>query len=394
MKKREFMAQIPYGTRDYLPGEARKKRIIENSLTNLFLAWGYQEVVTPTYEYLETFQAGAGCEGLPETIKFFDKNNLTLALRSDMTTPLARLTASRLRGEKFPLRQCYLANVFRYEQAQAGRQCEFFQGGVELLGIPYAGGDAEVIALAIQSMKEAGLSVFQFSLGQVDFIHGIMQEAGIDDECQTKIKHYMITRNIVGLESLLASTELTKPEQEMIRMIPQLYGKQEILERAAKVVSNTKSRQALDNLQEIYDLLAAYDVEQYISFDLGLIRDFDYYTGMVFEGYTPGLGFPVCGGGRYDNLLAAFGFDCPATGFAVGIDRLLLAFERQGIQFNNNKESVYVSWQEGNLMQAIMETMNLRDQGLIVELSLQPESKIQAQQTCDQKQCTKLIYLD
>ncbi len=388
-----FVPKIPYGTRDFLPREAGRKRMIESALARLFSRWGYDEVVTPTIEYLETLSAGNGGDIQSNMFKFFDKNNRILALRPDMTTPIARVAATRLKESTLPLKIFYLTNVFRYEEAQAGRQCEFYQAGVELLGEPNATADAEVIAMAVEAMLEAGLQSFQISLGQVEFITGLMDECELSTEWRQKVKHAMVTRNLVGLDEILAHSALSHEGQKIIRQIPLLHGKEELLKKAYTMATAGKSRRALDNLAEIYQSLSCYGVEQYVNFDLGIIRDFDYYTGMVFEGYTPGLGFPLCGGGRYDNMVSTFGVNCPATGFAIGIERVLLALERQGIMVVPEAKNVFIGWKDGRFADAIKEAAKMRKNGLIVEVALVAQTEAEAERSCKDKGYKELVYL-
>ncbi|MDR3589002.1 MAG: ATP phosphoribosyltransferase regulatory subunit [Negativicutes bacterium] len=375
MNRPQFLPQTPYGTRDFLPKEAKRKRIVENALAGLFARWGYDEVVTPTFEYLETLTVGTDDALAQSLFKFFDKNNCILALRPDMTTPMARVAATRLKESSPPLRLFYLTNVFRHEQAQAGRQCEFYQAGVELLGAAGPAADAEIVALAVESLLEAGLNQFQVGLGQVEFINGVMDESEFTPAERQRVKTAMVSRDLVGLGEILATSRLGAEAQDLIRQIPLLHGGDKIVSDAYRLVKNDASRAALDNLADIRRLLASYGVERYVNFDLGLIRDFDYYTGMVFEAYTPGLGFPLCGGGRYDNMVASFGTDCPATGFALGIERLLIALERQGISLPQAARDVYVGWAEGALDKAIAAASQVRREGRTVELALGPQSR-------------------
>lgn len=393
MIQQEFVPQIPYGTRDFLPREAYRKRLAEARLAQLFAAWGYDEVITPTMETVETLVTGAGSDMQADWFKFFDTNNRTLALRPDMTTPIARVAATRLREEALPLKLFYLSNVFRHEQAQAGRQCEFYQAGVELLGEGSAAADAEVIALAVQALQEAGLQDFCVSLGQVDFIRGIMQESGLRPEQQQAVKQAMVARDLVGLENTLAKSDIHQQTQSILREVPLLYGSAEVLQKAHKMAANPVSRAAIDNLLEIYQLLLHYGVAQYVQFDLGIIRDFDYYTGMVMEAYTPGLGFPVCGGGRYDTMLQAFGVDCAATGFALGIERILLAQERQGMRGQTAAKDVYIAWATGYLPAALVQAAKLRAAGQTVEVAMAPQPQAIAEQCRLRKGYQQLLYV-
>ena len=393
MKKEEIVLKIPYGTRDFLPNEAIVKRQIEDSVADIFSKWGYEEIVSPTFEFLETLTIGNDDEVQQNMFKFFDKDNVTLGLRYDMTTPIARVASTRLGDMEKPLKLSYIANVFRYEQAQMGRQCEFYQAGVELMGVCEASADAEVIALSIETLRKAGLENFQISLGQIEFINGIMEETGLTKEEQEKLKEAMVKRDLVLFNEEIENSNLSIKHQEALKQLPLLHGREDVLIKAENMVNNEKSKKALANLQEIFQLLKVSGVEQYISFDLGIIRDFDYYTGMVFEAYTQGLGFPLCGGGRYDKMLMTFGNDCPATGFALGIERIMLALERQKINYKVDNNSIYVAWSEGNLVNAISKAKNLRAEGLSVELAFKAQNEGEAELYQKNKKYNRLVYV-
>lgn len=393
MTMKEFIPQIPYGTKDILPEEAGRKRCIENQLAALFSAWGFSEVITPTFEYFETLKAGAPGDAEDSVFRFFDRGGRMLALRPDMTTPIARVAAMRMKESPLPLRLFYLANVFRHEQAQAGRQCEFYQAGVELLGADGAMADAEVVALAVEAMQKAGLKEFQVGLGQVDFISGIMEAAEIRGIEAHQIKKALVARDMVSLGETMDEIGVGTASRRLLEQLPLLHGKEDLLHTVRRQVGDKKSQAALDNLAEIYELLRGYGVEKYVTFDLGIIRDFEYYTGMVFEAYTAGLGYPICGGGRYDRMTSAFGADYPATGFALGIERVILALERQNVCVEEVSRTVLVSWGEGFRQQAIEEAQSLRARGTNAALSTLPQSKEQAEYECRERGCSKLVFV-
>jgi ATP phosphoribosyltransferase regulatory subunit len=303
--------------------------------------------------------------------KFLDRKNSILALRPDMTTPIARVAASRLKDQPLPLRLYYIANVFQHvAQIQAGRQCEFYQAGVELLGADTPMADAETIALAVEALREVGLNGIQVSIGQVDFINGVMEETGLSAEERQAIKNALVNRDFVGLTKLLGESKLSPEQQAFITRIPLMHGKEEVIREALTMTDNYRAKQALQNLHTIFTMLNMYGISAYVNVDLGLIRDFDYYTGMVFEVYTPGLGFPICGGGRYDNLVAQFGASVPATGFAIGVERAILALQRQGYIFPEEAERYLVVYQAGFESQAVLKAGELRAKGHIVELGM------------------------
>ena len=377
------LLETPYGTRDFLPSEAAAKREVEQKIFKLFSSFGYEEVVTPAMEFLETLTTSGGRIIEPHLFKMFDGNNRTLALRHEMTTPIARLAVSRLKDSPLPLKLSYNTNVFRFRKNQPGRQCEFYQAGVELIGISNALADAEIVALAAQALTVAGLEDFKICLGRADFVGGLMEN--LSAELQTQIKSAIERHDIVALKNLEIDDALKK--------IPTLQGGREIFAEAEALARNDRSRKALDNLKEIYRLLEVYGVAEKITFDLGLIRDFEYYTGMVFEAYAPGVGYSLAGGGRYDNMLKDFGFDCPATGFALGIERILDARKFQCVEKNSRAKNFYVSFAAGFEDAAIKKVASLRADGKIVELSLTPQKKSDAEKSCTEKSCTELIYL-
>ena len=385
--------EIPYGTQDFLPQEAAVKRGIENKIAELFNLYGYKEVVTPTLEYLETLTMGSARTLEPHMFKMFDRDNQTLALHHEMTTPIARLVSSRLKDEPLPLKLSYNTSVFRYEQTLPGRQCEFYQSGVELIGSPSPGADAEIIALAAESLKAAGLNDFIICLGQVDFANGIMEQNNLDAETKDFLKSAIETHDIVSLEQKVDELALSKTSADSLKQIPYLHGGKDILSKAYSMALNQRSIRALDNLSEIYRLLETYEVADKIKFDLGIIRDFNYYTGMVFEAYAPGLGYSLAGGGRYDHLLKDFGMACPATGFALGIERLMLARQRQGVSEDFIKSDIYISYSPAKVNAAIEAAMKLRRSGKSVELSLSPQTEEEAIQTQILKGYDELIYI-
>ena len=377
------LLETPYGTQDFLPTEAATKRAIEQKIFELFASYGYSEVVTPTIEFLETLTTSSGRAIEPHLFKMFDGKNRTLALRHEMTTPIARLAVSRLKDAPLPLKLSYNTNVFRFRTNQPGRQCEFYQAGVELLGVSNAFADAEIIALAAQALSVAGLADFKICLGQVDFAGGLMEN--LPSDVQAQIKSAIERHDMVALNNLDIDAALKK--------IPTLQGGREVLTAAKAIANNERSRRALDNLTEIYRLLEIYGAADKITFDLGLIRDFEYYTGMVFEAYAAGVGYTLAGGGRYDNMLKDFGFDCPATGFALGIERILDARQFQNVAEPAQAKDFYLSYAAGFEDSAIRKAAQLRAAGKVVEVSLTAQSKADAEKSCAAKNCLELVYL-
>ncbi len=393
MVNEKQVLEIPYGTRDFLPEEAAGKRAIETKLASLFARWGYDEVVTPTIEYLDTLTMDSGRQLTPQLFKLFDKGGRTLALRHEMTTPIARVVASRLMDAPLPLKLSYISSVFRSEQSQMGRQCEFYQAGVELIGSTSAAADAEIIALAIQSLLQAGLKDFSVCLGQVEFAAGIMQQYRLRENTQRELKEALERHDLVAYDTTVKALDLSPAAKQQLQQLPVLCGGVETLTKAYASALGEQSKRALDSLSALYHALESYGLAKYVRFDLGLIRDFSYYTGMVFEVYTAGLGFPLAGGGRYDRMLSDFGCACPATGFALGIERVLLALERQGIGAPAQDKDVYVGYGAGKEAEAIQRATCLRSEGKVTELALLPQTKADAERSRREKGYAALEYI-
>ncbi len=382
--------EIPYGTKDILPGEMKTRRAIENKIIDIFCKWGYDEVKTPSFEYADIFKI----TDKESDFRFFDRNNNLLALRNDMTAPIARVAANRLQDDNKVKRLCYLSSLYRYENIQAGKQCEFEQAGVELFGASGAAADAEVIVLAAESLKAAGIKNFIISLGHIGFIDGLCREAGLSPEQVRKVKECLRRHDAVAMEEIAASmADAGSSLQNVFERLLFLQGGRNLLDELAVLLQGEAVKKALDDLRQIYSLVEAYGYGDYVSFDLGLNRSLDYYTGMLFEIYLPEIGFSVAGGGRYDRMMDNFGLDCPATGFAMGIERIILALERQGAMDYSRRWDVFVAWGEGNILQAISKADALRKEGRSVKLAVSPMTLEQAAAEVSSNCCSCLVYV-
>lgn len=339
MEPRYTRVMTPRGVRDFLPPEAARKRAVESALQTTFHRWGYDEVITPTVEFLESLTQSNGPDLSEKMYRLFDREGHTLALRPEVTTPIARIIATRLRQDPLPIRLHYVANVFRHEELQAGRQREFWQAGVELVGAAGAAADAEVIALAATALEAVGLRDFRLDIGQVGYFNGIISGVELDPDVRRSLRRALLQRDYVALPEVVRATNLPDDKQRLLNELPKLQGREDVLERALALADNHISRAAAENAVEIFEALGAHGVQDRVHVDFGMIKDLDYYTGMVLEGYTPDIGFPVCTGGRYDHLIGRFGYDCPATGFVVGVERIMLALERQGVPVDDENAS-------------------------------------------------------
>jgi len=314
--------RTPGGTRDVLPDEMRELRALTWRLHALFLRAGYGEVATPAMEYEEVLRRGD--EGIAEgAYRLFDESGRVLVLRSDMTIPIARVVSSRFPDAGLPLRLCYLANAYRAVQLRRGQSREFLQAGLELMGVEGPQGDAEVIALAIEGLSEAGLRRHRVGLGDSSLYRMLLSDLEIAEEERLPLLELLSRRDLVGLEMHIERLGLSPASRELLTTLPTLRGGLEVLDRAAGPLG--AQAEALQHLRETHELLAERGEADRVIFDLGLVRELGYYTGAVFEIYDPAVGFALGGGGRYDSLLGRFGRPLPACGAALDVQRVHVA---------------------------------------------------------------------
>ncbi|MFP4661064.1 MAG: ATP phosphoribosyltransferase regulatory subunit [Halanaerobiales bacterium] len=364
MIKKNNILRSPGGMRSYLPGVATELKKIENDILDVFQLWGYQSIITPTLEYFESLTEGMGRTMDKKLYKFIDYEGNILALRPEMTAPIARTLSTLLSEIELPLRLSYNASVFRYDQPQTGKNREIYQLGVEFIGEKNYLADAETIILAIESLQNTGIEDFKIDVGHAAYLNGIIRELNLDEDIQYEVKSFLNKKDLVGLNNYIM--ELDIPDKEILKRIPFLRGGLEVLEEASMLVDNPASNQAVENLKKVYSYLNSYGFADYITFDLGLSRGFDYYTGVVFEGFTEKLGYTICGGGRYDNLLNKFsGIKIPAIGFAIGIERVRLALRRQDYKIAEYKIDEYIIFNEGTEELALSTAKKLRSRGLV-----------------------------
>ncbi len=314
--------KLPAGVRDWLPHELARKRDVELIVRAVFGRWAYEEIQTPTFERFDVLEKGLGHELTEQAYRFTDRRATALALRPEMTTPIARLVTTRMREAPLPLRLSYVTPVFRYyDQPQEGRLRELTQAGVELIGAPGIDADAETLFMAVETLDAIGLRDARFDVNDASVVDGILAGVGLDAEQIPLAKNFMKERNLVALRTF------GKPDLVEFAL---LRGGVEMIDRARTVCHTAASRAALDRLASLLQRAEALGYGGRINIDFALLRDLEYYTGFIFEGYVPEVGFSLCGGGRYDSLLPRFGYDVPAVGWTAGVERLLIALERRG----------------------------------------------------------------
>ncbi len=323
-------ATLPKGVTDFLPEQADKIGYIEGKICSVFELWGFRRIITPLLEFQDVLSIGLDDELREKTFRFDDRQTgRLLAIPSDITPQVARIEAMRLRGYPLPHRLYYNGRVLRHTELQSGRSREIYQAGVELIGLDSPEADAEMVAMAVEVLRELGFTDFKVDLGQVEYFRGIMAAAGLTGEQQRELQEAIAKKDASAVRAFLGREPLPDATKEEINALPRLFGGREVLAEADRVTHNDRSRRALENLRQVLEILEIYGVADYLTIDLGEIRGLGYHTGVTFEGFVAGVGEPVCSGGRYDDLTAKYGHAAPATGFAFNILPLLHALEKR-----------------------------------------------------------------
>jgi ATP phosphoribosyltransferase regulatory subunit len=386
---------IPDGTRDIIFQDCANKLDIENALRRLFLSRGFADIITPTLEFYDVFDEDETWIEQEKMYKLFDNQGRILVLRPDITIPIARVAGTKLKESYYPLRLCYCSNVFRTNESWNGKKNEFTQSGVEIIGIDNFRADVEVIVTAIQALLECGFRDFKVELGQVQFYKGIIEDLEIEPEDIEKIRSYIENKNFGTLKDFLESKGelIDKGAAEALSSLPRLFGGIRVLEDARKLTSNVKALKALDNIENIYNILGNMELSDYISVDLGMVHHIDYYTGLIFRGYIEGAGEDVLFGGRYDNLISRFGQDIPATGFAIDVDSILKVLSDKGFYERSLNADYLIHYSEEFVGKANLISAELRKAGYICELSLF-ESSEETKAYAVRKKIRKILLLE
>jgi ATP phosphoribosyltransferase regulatory subunit len=390
--RNSYGLRISEGVRDLIPEDLRYLEEKERGVLELFEAWSYRKVLTTGLEYGDCVEPEMRRKG--DLYKFFDREGQVLALRPEFTTPIARLVSTRLRHEGLPLRLCYSGDVYR---SGSLRYREFRQVGVELIGSGADMADAEVIALAIEMMRGLGLRDFKVSLGHVGVFSNLADELGLEGKLRTDLEDVLARKDIVMMNRLLEEFPLAgenlsqlKKLVDLLHMLPSLTGGEEVLDKLGDFEGFASVRRAARSLRSIYSFLRDFGVRQHVFIDLGILRGFAYYSGIIFEGYVPEVGFPILEGGRYDWLYPNFGWETQATGFAFNLEALLAMREPAAPGVRGGPAADVLVY--GPLPdKVILRCQELRRAGKKVEMALEPLSREEARRRAETRGIPQLV---
>ena len=365
---KDTLLQTPEGVRDIYGLECDEKRCLMDDIHNVLKLYGNQDIETPHFEFFDIFNRDKGSAPSTDMYKFFDRENNTLVLRPDITPSIARSVAKYYQDVELPIRLCYEGHTFKNTHQHQGKLSEENQVGCEFFNDDSSAADADILACAIDCLKAAGLEDFRIEIGEADFFKGIISAAGIDSETEHKITEYIKIKNFFGLREYISKIDIPEDVKKVLTSLDKLFGGPQMLGEAEKLVSNERSLSAIDRLRKVNAALSYYGYQDYIGFDLSMIHGYNYYTGIVFRGFTYGTGNPVVKGGRYNNLLSQFGKEAPSIGFAIYIDELMNALRRQKIDMKHSDSISAVIYDIDSQKYAVKLAADLRGRGCYTDL--------------------------
>lgn len=358
------LLHTPEGVRDIYGKEYAEKLQVEGRLKEKIRLYGYEDIQTPTFEFFDVFSKEIGTTPSKELYKFFDKEGNTLVLRPDFTPSIARCAAKYFCEEQVPLRFSYMGNTFTNTSSLQGKLREVTQLGAELINDPSVEADAEIISLVVCALLNTGLKRFQVAIGNVEYFKGLCEEAGLDEETELDLRALISGKNYFAAQELLLERKVEEPYKGRLLKVAELFGDMSSLTGAEAMAGNARSLGAVERLKRLYSILEQYGVAEYVSFDLGMLSKYRYYTGMIFKAYTYGVGEAVVKGGRYDRLLHQFGKNAPAVGFVSVVDSILEALSRQDVEIPVPEKARTLFYDAGNYAEKLSQVQELRRQGI------------------------------
>ncbi len=389
-KSDNLVVGLPFGFRDIFPLESDERNNIREVTRREFKLWGYGEVKTPVVEFTKNISAGAGRNWKDKLVSFFDISGDLVSLRTDMTIPIARLTGMRRKKDQLPVRFYYFANSFRQAGMQKGIKREYNQAGLELIGSSGFKSDIEVLAILVRILKNLGVGGYKIGLGHIKLINGLCRWLGMNFQDTECVKKNLILKNFVAIERLLDQTDNTKA-----KVFLKLINPEKDIGKVEHMISGIKEKEVRDGfnyLKRVYSGLESLGYSKYLIIDLSIIRDFDYYSGLLFEVYSSKTTDIAGSGGRYDGLIGKFGLDVPATGFALDVDLLHKSMEDSKLKLSENKPKILLSSTADDCCKIINVADVLRKSGFVVEIIY--DGEVNLENLAVEKNCSSIIVLD
>ncbi|RQD71897.1 MAG: ATP phosphoribosyltransferase regulatory subunit [Tindallia sp. MSAO_Bac2] len=369
MEKRKMF--LPQGVQDLLIDDCLLRRKIEDQLMETFNQWGYMEISSPTLEYYDLFTEPPMLADGDNMFKMIDTNGKILVMRPDCTIPMARIVATKMKNFVYPLKLCYVENVYRIDREQSDQKREFRQAGVELFGVSSVKGDAEILVTAIESLKSLGLENLTVELGHMNFLSAFFESLELEEEAKQQILRLLEEKNITGIQEMAEIHGIQKEKARLLVRLPRMFGTpQEVLSEVKTYLLTEDMEEALEELKQTIEMVEEYGLGECLGIDLGMVSQLEYYTGVTFKGFTKDLGAIILSGGRYDKLLGKFGMDCTATGFAIVVNKLTKALKIQNNIHVPKRKHILILDTQYNIGAVKDAVDELREGGNIVEFCM------------------------
>lgn len=325
------LLHTPEGVRDIYGEECARKVRVQETMHHVLKLYGFHDIQTPTFEFFDIFSEKRGTVAAKNMYRFFDREGNMLALRPDITPSIARCVSKYYKEEELPIRFCYSGNTFINNTSYQGKLKETTQIGAELINDDTSDADAEMLAVTIECLLECGIRELQIEVGHADFFNGIVEEGNFTDSEKMELRKLIIQKNMFGVERMIEDKNITGDLKELFLKLPEMFGNLENLSYARTLTKNEKALHAINRLEKLYSILKTYELNSYVTFDLGMLSEYNYYTGIIYKAYTYGTGEPIAKGGRYGGLTEQFGKRAPAIGLAIEVDQVMNALSRQKI---------------------------------------------------------------
>jgi len=385
---------IPEGTRDILFNECYSKIEIENLLRDVYKTYGYHEIISPTLEFYDVFNMNNQPISQEKMYKLFDNRGRILVLRADMTTPIARIAATKIKKEMFPMKLCYSQNIFRVNEILNGKLSEFTQSGVEILGVEGIRGDVEAIYTGIEALKKIGLKDFKIEIGDSIFFKELTENINLDESKKETLRLLIQNKNISALKEFLENNKenIDKNISLVLERLPELFGGKEVITQTRELLNNLDNITSLRCIENVYEVMEKLGLSKYIAIDLGMVQNLNYYSGLIFRGYCMEVGDSILSGGRYDRLIENFGENLPATGFAINVDIVLEALRVQGKLKSDKGVQKVVFCKAEDLDKGYALLKAIKSSGIKTEIALFDSEK-EALDYCEKIKCECLINI-
>jgi len=371
---KNLIEKLPSGFRDIFPVEAEERNSIKSVVKKEFELWGYGEVKTPVVEFTKNISTGVGKNWKNKLINFFDFDGSLVSLRTDMTVPIARFTGMRIKKHQIPVRFCYFANSFRRSGLQKGEKREYNQAGLEFIGSNSYMCDVETLLIIVNILNNLVNDNFLIGLGDVGITEALYNWLNLNDQGREYIRQNLISKNYVSIREYLFKIDNTKAE-----IFLNLIKPEKDIEKIISIlneINDINVTNSFCNLETVYKMLKELEISKYFMIDLGILRDFDYYTGLIFEAYSSNINSILGSGGRYDKLIRKFGLDVPATGFALDIDILHKSMKESNLSVFKNKLKLMICCESDDYIKLLEYSEKIRKENVITEIMFDKLSDI------------------